>query len=89
MHVNFTSGGTQYALIMSPYYANTGRSVVSCNLVSGASCVDWTIVPNLTQDNVVNPNPTVANLFSVDPHNGKLSLIGTYYLAYRAHVTYP
>ena len=89
MHVNFVIGGTQYGLIMSPYYANTGRSVVSCNVVSSGSCVDWTILPNLVQGNVINPNPTVANLYSVDAHNGKMTLVGTYYLTYRMHVTYP
>lgn len=89
MHVNFSLSGTQYGLIMSPYYANTGRSTVSCNGVSSGACVDWTILPNFIQDNVINPNPTVADLFSVDPHNGKLTLVGTYYLTYRMHVTKP
>lgn len=89
MHINFVLGGTQYALIMSPYYTNTGRSIVSCNVVSSGACVDWTILPNLVQDGVINPNPTVANLYSVDPHNGKLTLVGTYYLTYRIHVTFP
>src|SRR5262249_50244947 len=71
LRVNFKMLGTTYALVMSPYYANTGRAVVSCSLVSGTSCADWSIVPNLTRDPVINPNPTVANLYSVAPHNGK------------------
>jgi hypothetical protein len=89
MHINFTIAGTQYALVMTPYQENTGRALVSCNVVSGGQCVDWTIVPNLTQDNVVNPSPTVADLFSIAPHNGKQTLVGTYYLTYRVHLTRP
>ena len=89
MHINFTISGTQYALVMTPYQANTGRALVSCNVVSGGQCVDWSIVPNLTQDNIVNPSPTVADLFSIAPHNGKQTLVGTYYLTYRVHLTRP
>lgn len=89
MHVNFTIGGVDYALIMSPYYTNTGRALVSCNVLSGGQCVEWSVVPNLTQDSVVNPNPTVANLFSFAPHNGKQTLLGTYTLTYRIRLTFP
>ena len=88
MRVNFIIGATRYTLVMSPYYANTGRSIVSCNALSGGSCVDWTVLPNMTQSSV-NPNPAVANLYSIAPHNGKETLVGTYYLTYRMHVTYP
>jgi len=89
MHVNFTISGTSYGLIMSPYYANTGRAIVSCNALSGGQCVNWSIVPNPTQDSVINPNPMVANLFSNDPHNGKQTLVGTYSLTYRMGLTRP
>lgn len=89
MHINFAIAGTQYTLVMTPYQANTGRALVSCNVVSGGQCVDWSIGPNLTQDNVVNPSPTVAALFSIAPHNGKQTLVGTYYLTYRVHLTRP
>lgn len=89
MRVNFVIGGTQYTLVMSPSYANTGRAVVSCNLASGGSCVDWSVATNLTQDGVINPNPGVANLYSIAPRNGKQVFIGTYYLTYRMHITYP
>ena len=89
MHVNFTIAGVNYALIMSPYYANTGRAIVSCNVLSSGQCVEWSVVPNLTQDSVVNPNPTVANLFSFAPHNGKQTLVGTYTLTYRIRLTFP
>lgn len=89
MRVNFLIGGTQYTLVMSPSYTNTGRAVVSCNLASGGSCVDWSVATNLTQDSVINPNPGVANLYSIAPHNGKQVFIGTYYLTYRMHITYP
>jgi hypothetical protein len=52
--------------------------------------VDWSIGPNLTQDNVVNPSPTVAaTVFQFAPHNGKQTLVGTYYLTYRVHLTRP
>ena len=89
MHVNFTISGTAYALIMSPYRANTGRAIVSCNLLSGGQCVDWSIVPNQTQDSVVNPNPLIASLVSHAPHNGKETFIGTYSLTYRMRLTRP
>jgi len=89
MHVNFSIAGTDYALVMTPYQANTGRAIVSCNVLNGGQCVEWNIVPNLTQDSVVNPNPTVADLFSIAPHNGKQTLVGTYALTYRIRLTFP
>ena len=89
MHINFTIGSADYALVMTPYNANNGRAIVSCNLVSDGQCVDWSIVPNLVQDNVINPNPLVANLVSFAPRNGKQTLVGTYSLTYRIRVTRP
>src|SRR5262249_15906942 len=89
MHINFNVAGNDYGLIMSPYWASTGRAVVSCNALSGGQCVDWSIVPNLTQDNVINPNPLVAVLLLNAPHNGKQTLVGTYSLTYRIRVTRP
>ena len=89
MHINFSLSTTDYALIMSPYYDNTGRATVSCNALSAGQCVDWTIVPNLTADSVINPNPLVGDLFSFAPHNGKMTLVGTYSLTYRVHLTSP
>jgi len=86
MHINFTLAGTSYALIMSPYDANTGRATVSCNASSSGQCSDWTIVPNMIQDSIVNPNPTVANLFS-NGKGGKQTLVGAYSLTYRIHLT--
>jgi len=89
MRVNFIHDGRQYALVMSPLYANTGRSVVTCTQASGNACLAWTILPNLTLS-TVNPNPGVANLYSVDPKNGKATLAGTYNLtSYRVDVKYP
>lgn len=89
MHVNFSIAGTDYALVMTPYQANTGRAIVSCSVLNGGQCVEWNIAPNLTQDSVVNPNPTVAILFSIAPHNGKQTLVGTYALTYRMRLTFP
>ena len=89
LRVNFVVGGTQYTLVMGPNLAGTGKAVVSCNVVSGISCADWTVVPNLTEDAVINPTPAVANLYSIAAHAGKQTFIGTYYLTYRARVTYP
>ena len=89
MRVNFTLSGTQYALVMSPTYSNTGRAIVSCTQVSGSSCFGWSILPNPTQSSTINPNPTVANLYSVNPRNLKETFVGTYTLLYRASVTYP
>ncbi len=88
MHINFTIAGNDYGLIMSPYYANTGRAIVSCNALSGGQCTDWSIIPNLTQDNLVNPNPLVADLF-LKGRAGKRTLVGTYSLTYRIRVTRP
>jgi len=88
MHINFTVAGSDYGLIMSPYYQDTGRATVYCNTVSGGQCVNWSIVPNLTQDSVINPNPLVADPF-LKGRAGKLTLVGTYSLTYRIGVTQP
>jgi hypothetical protein len=90
LRVNFTIGGTNYALTMSPLYDSpqpTGRATVTCTQASGNSCFAWSVVPNLTPSSI-NPNPTVANLFSVG-RNGAFTFVGQYALTYRAHVTYP
>lgn len=84
MRVNFNYLGSGYSLVMSPYQAGTGRAEVYCNATSGASCVDWTIQPNLNVS-----NPTIANLSSINARNGKETLIGAYYLTFRVHVTAP
>ncbi|MFN2454291.1 MAG: hypothetical protein ABR577_08725 [Pyrinomonadaceae bacterium] len=92
MRVNFTEDGTgtQYSLVMSPLFDNTGRSIVRCTAVSGSTCSAWTITPNLGSPSIVNPNPGVANLYSANPKNGKLTLVGTYRLdSYHVNVTYP
>ena len=86
MHLNFSIDGNGYGLIMSPYYADTGRATVTCNAVIGGVCADWSIDPNLTQDSVINPNPLVADLF-LRGKGGKLILVGTYSLTYRIHLT--
>lgn len=89
MHVDFTLAAVSYSLVMNPNNADTGRATVTCNALSAGKCVDWSIATNVVQDSVVNPNPTVANLYSISPHGGKLTLIGTYSLTYRIRVTMP
>jgi hypothetical protein len=86
MRVNFNYLGNGYSLVMSPYQAGTGRAEVYCNAhaLSDGSCVDWTILPNLSVSNA-----TIANLSSINARNGKETLIGAYYLTFRVHVTAP
>jgi len=86
MSVKFTLSGTLYKLVMSPFYANTGRAIVSCTQASGASCFAWSVLPNLTQSSI-NPNPTVADLYFASKSGFKL--VGTYTLTYCVNVTYP
>jgi hypothetical protein len=83
MRVNFTSGLTSYTLVMSPGYSGTGLAEVYCNATNGASCVDWTVVPNMNA-----PNGGVANLYSIGK-GGKEVFVGTLALSYRIHVTLP
>ena len=90
MKVVFTIGRTNYFLVMSPLYDSpqpTGRATVTCTQVSGNSCFAWSVVANLTQS-AINPNPTVANLYSAN-RNGTYNFVGQYTLTYGANVTYP
>jgi hypothetical protein len=83
MRVNFTSGTTNYTLVMSPLYPGTGLAEVYCNVVDGGSCVDWTDVVNLNA-----PNASVANLYSI-AKNGSEKFVAACKLSFRVHVTYP
>jgi hypothetical protein len=85
MRLNFSYLGNGYTMVMSPIYPGTGKAEVYCNASgSSGSCADWTILPNLNA-----PSATIANLYSVDAHNGKETLVGAYHLTFRIHVTYP
>lgn len=91
MRVRVPLNNTNYVLLMNPRYDSpqpTGRAMVTCTQqLPGGSCVAWTIVPNPTQ-NSVNPNPRVANLYSISK-NGTYNFIGQYALTYSLNVTYP
>jgi hypothetical protein len=101
--VNFTSGTTNYKLLMSPFPLSgkgdppttcppagcpaTGLASVTCNSVSGGQCINWTIEPN-----VVAPNATVANLYrfsSTPKPAGTWILIGQYYNTFRISLSNP
>ena len=91
MRVRVPLNNTNYVLLMNPRYDSpqpTGRATVTCTQqLPGGSCVAWTIVPNPTQSSV-NPNPTVANLYSISK-NGTYNFVGQYTLTYSINVTYP
>ena len=101
--VNFTVGGVNYKLLLSPFPLSgggdpppacppsgcppTGVVTVTCNAVSNNQCVDWTIEPNVTA-----PNANVANLylFSATPRPaGSWVFIGQYHNTFRIGLTNP
>ena len=96
MAVDFNAGGTHYKLIMSPVLPGascpaggcpaTGTAIVTCNAVSGAQCVNWTIIPNTS-----NNGPAVANLYYYSGKGNQTTLIfvGQYYNSYRIGVRNP
>ena len=96
--ITFFPGGNSYKLLMSPFPFSgsgdgtpkcppagcpaTGLATVTCNKVSNAHCVSWTIVPNTSA-----ANPTIANLYS---GSGLYWIfIGQYYNTFRIDVTNP
>lgn len=81
--IDFASGSTKYKLVMGPTWQGTGLATVTCNGGRGATCTDWTIVPNTTASNA-----KVATLFYFGK-SGNLVPIGQYYNTYRVHVTNP
>jgi hypothetical protein len=94
--VDFNPGGTHYKLIMSPVLPAascpaagcpmTGTATVTCNAVSGAQCVNWTITPNTS-----NNSPAVSNLYYYSGKGSQITLVfvGQYYNTYRIGVTNP
>jgi len=100
--VNFSSGGTVYKVLMSPFPFSgsgdgtpvcpstgcpaTGVVSVTCNVLSGGQCVSWTIVPNAGA-----PNANVANLYRYSSSRGTSywTFIGQYYNSFRIDVTNP
>jgi len=82
--VDFGSGGVKYKLAMGPSLPApgpaTGTATVTCNAVSGAQCVNWTITPT--------NSPAVANLYYY-AKGGKLTFIGQYFNTYRIGMTNP
>jgi hypothetical protein len=100
--VNFSSGGTNYKLLMSPFPLSgsgdppptcpstgcpaTGVVMVTCNAVSNGQCVNWTIEPNATA-----PQPNVANLYRYSSSRGSATwiFIGQYCNSFRIGLTNP
>lgn len=99
--VTFTSAGTQYKLLMSPFPFSvgggtetcpstgcppTGVVTVTCNTVSNGQCVSWTITPNTSA-----PQANVANLYRYQNVNKSATwvFIGQYYNTFRIDVTNP
>src|SRR5437879_1509362 len=90
--VNFSSGGINYKLLMSPFPLSgsgdppptcpatgcpaTGVVTVTCDGVSNGQCVNWTIEPNVTA-----PHANVANLYRYSSSKGSATwiFIGQYY----------
>jgi hypothetical protein len=87
LNFDFGYNGVKYKLSMSPSLPApgpaTGVATVTCNVVSGSQCINWTITPNLSA-----ANPTVANLYYY-ARGGKLTFIGQYYNTFRIDVTNP
>ena len=100
--VNFSSGGTSYKLLMSPFPLSgggdppptcppsgcpaTGAVAVTCNTISNGQCVNWTIEPNVTA-----PHATIANLYRYSSSKGSATwiFIGQYYNTFRIDLTNP
>jgi hypothetical protein len=100
--VNFTSGVTNYKLLMSPFPLSgagdprptcpptgcpaTGVVSVTCNSVSNSVCVNWTIEPNAAA-----PRANVANLYRYSSSKGSATwiFIGQYYNSFRIRLTNP
>jgi hypothetical protein len=100
--VNFTSGGNDYKLLMSPFPLSgagdppptcpaagcpaTGAVQVTCNATSNGQCVNWTIEPNASA-----PHANIANLYrySTVKHSATWLFIGQYYNSFRIGLTNP
>jgi hypothetical protein len=101
--VTFSSGGTGYKLLMSPFPFSgsgdgtpicpstgcpaTGLATITCNKVSNGQCVSWTIVPNTGA-----ANANAANLYTQGVGQGGTTtwtFIGQYYNTFRIDVTNP
>ena len=86
LRVNFTAAdGSNYFYVMSPQYAGTGWSTVSCTAGITGICDAWTILPT---PGSLGPNPNVAHLYRV-AKNGKMTLLGTYEMTYNIKLVQP
>ena len=83
MRVNFTSGGVDYSLVMSPIEPGTGTATLTCTNWNGSVCSAWTDVPSV---GVANAN--VAHLYSAGK-GGKTTLVGSYELTFKVTLTHP
>ena len=78
--------GTEYLLVMTPdgTEPGTGWANVTCTAGNSSGCTAWHIEPNIDSVDFPGNVPTVAHLYSVAAHNGKLTFIGSYHNTYRA-----
>ena len=87
LNFDFGYNGVKYKISMSPSLPApgpaTGAVTVTCNMVSGGVCTNWTITPNTNA-----ANATVANLYYY-AKGGKLTFIGQYYNTFSIDVTVP
>lgn len=90
LNLDFGYNGVKYKISMSPSLPapgpSTGLVSVTCNVVSGGQCVNWTLTPNLAAS-TTHP-PTVANLYYY-AKGGKLTFIGQYYNTFYIDITNP
>jgi hypothetical protein len=88
LNFDFGYNGVKYKLSMSPSLPApgpaTGLATVTCNVINGGQCANWTITPNLTTS--TTHQPMVANLYYY-AQGGKLTFIGQYYNTFRIDVT--
>ena len=87
LRVEISQNGAQYLFVMAPIFQGTGFATVVCNKAASGACVDSTIAP--TPSSLGGPNPNVANLYSVNPKNGRLTLLGSANNSFVVHVTNP
>jgi len=90
LNFDFGYNGVKYKISMSPSLPAPGPATglvnVTCNVVSGGQCANWTLSPNLAASTAYPP--TVANLYYW-AQGGKLTFIGQYYNTFRIDLTNP
>lgn len=78
--------GNEYLFLMTPdgTEPGTGWANVTCTAGNSSGCTAWHVEPNLDSADFPGNVPTVAHLYSVASHSGKMTFIGSYHNTYRA-----